>query len=290
MKLEDNAFRGQTPWFGPFLSRYSCRVSSTGERLASGKTYQVQAFIFDKDGILLRRGVLGRISAAGGATFNLDQLCNGIPEDTEGCVALLTTDPDESEFKLLAETWMIRFVDNNALVGVINSATAPFINHPGKTGKRSRYRMVSQAIDLNSDMCPVSCHINASANPGYDTSSSFRVKVYNNNGEVLTSRPHEVRPFGCAWFDLVEEFGPSLISHLGKSGGRGAYTVESDDSAAVGYHFIFNKAKVGMAADHTRPIIKYLDMGYGEDPLKKGVGFVANARAAVSALKFTWLG
>ena len=169
---------------------------------------------------------------------------------------------------------------------VLGSGNAIMLNDVRRSGRATRYTMISQAASIDGPWRALSCHINGSADPLYDRTIEFSVCAYNAEGQVIGPEKIRVAPFGTAWIDICEIFGAALERHFASSGGKGAYTVYSDEGSAVGYHFLQNRENGTLAADHTRAIRKYMAMGYGGKFLVPPADAFGFARNSARALKF----
>lgn len=253
---------GQTPWFGPYLSdRYRMRVSTSGLGLAPGVDYRATLWLFDEGGAIVSEAEVGECAYGRGITVDITEAVSvGMAE--RGMLALLLRPIGLAPAEPITEAWTLRLIDDTGLAETVTSEAPPRINAAGPTGKRSTFRLVStQLVDTDGWRSVITVS-NPSSDPLYRKSITLRTLVFNARGDSLSASPLSVPAFGTAFLDLVDVFGDELAALLARTGGRGSCRVASDDGAAIGYHFLCGPSGQ-IAADHTRPMARYLRSGYG---------------------------
>lgn len=259
--LTNEYFGEQAPWFGPLLKGYRTIVSSATTEVPAGE-YDVTAWIWNDGGQLVAEKVLRTCRA--GELLTID-VTEEFPElsGQSGVIGILLHSRTGVSPKF-TEAWTTRFVPpNGKMTSAVITTNPPNLNFTARTGRPYFYRMCSQELALSDDWKPMSWHANVSADASYAKPISVEIEVYNHDGETLHGPRMTIPPFGALLVDLEEIFGERLREHLGKTGGRGGYMLYSTDGGAVGYHFLQHRTNYGLAIDHTRPILRYLDMGYG---------------------------
>jgi hypothetical protein len=251
----------ENPWFGPYFGVDGFRVviSSGCLQLLPGVTYALTLSIFDEEGRLRAQKEVGRCVRHRPVTVDVGWQLPDLPP-LRGMVALLLRPDSVMNVATPAEAWTVRFVGSQGFEETVVSELPPSIN---AAGKRSSFRLVSSQVLLEGDWRPLIAVSNASCDPSYDRFTTVLIEVRNADGEVIQSVTRRIAPFGTAWFDLLEVFGDGLRGLLAATGGRGSCVMYSQDTAAVGYHFLYSPEAGRLAGDHTRPMLRYITTGYG---------------------------
>lgn len=259
--LTNEYFGEEAPWFGPLLKGYRTIVSSATTDVPDGE-YDITAWIWDNAGHLLAEKVL--YTCRGKELLTIDIL-DEFPEveGKDGVIGILLHSKACVSPKFI-EAWATRFVPpSGRMTSTVITTNPANLNFPSRTGRTYSYRMCSQELSLSDQWKPMSWHANVSADASYGSSISVGLDVYNENGDKLPGPRMTIPPFGALLVDLEEIFGNQLLQHLAKTQGRGSYMLYSNDGGAIGYHYLQNRFNLELAIDHTRPILRYLDMGYG---------------------------
>ncbi len=261
MNYLDTGYFGEAlPWFGPVLKGYRAHYNSSLMGYPQGN-YELAGFLWDEQGHLLSQHVLGCFTSGDTAEIISDI---AFPEsrDVGGMIGLLLR-PLQKYDKPREPAWMTRILSSaGCLTTVIGTNSPGRSNHPERSGRKSSYRMISPELVLNDTWQSLSWHGNASANPLYSNPITLYPSVFAPDGRKLEAAPVRVPAFGSILLDLSSSLGPALRDFLGGSE-RGSYMVVSRDGGAVGYHLLRHRETGALAMDHSRPTLRYLDIGYG---------------------------
>lgn len=252
----------QTPWFGPVIEGYRSIVSSATMDLKKEFTYDLTAWVWDNAGNLLDERVLGSCKARDLLTIDV-QAEFPVIAGRSGVVGVLCH-AIGAVTPRVHENWVTRFISASGKVTTsITSGNPGNLNFPARSGRPYAYRMCSQELVSDADWKTLSWHANVSADPGYDKTIHPILVAINEQGERLESAPIAIPAFGAVLVDIEEIFGDRLRPHLKNNRGRGSYMMHAADGGAMGYHFLQRRTTGELAGDHTRPILMYLNAGYG---------------------------
>ena len=243
-------------WFGPYNGFMETTIFSLLKSIKKGVIVNIKIDIFDLNGKKLIEFVVNEVKGNLPFYFNIPR--NKKIKNIKGSVGVSII----SGKNLIPDTWMMILKQDNELIGLINSATAPNLNQINN--KQKRYRMLSGAINLSQDVISESYHINRSINKKYDKIAEFEISVYDTSGEIISKYFEYVKPNGTGIVNINE----LLIKDKNFNKNIGFYTVISHNVSAIGYHMILNKNNNQMACDHTRPLVTYLNMSYGQENFK----------------------
>jgi len=239
-------------------------LSSALKSWPASADYDLVAWLFDASGaIVAGKTVLEGRRAGRPVTLNLREHFPAIPP-MRGMVALLLRAVDSAaELPSSPETWAFRILTQRGISEIIATDSSMSVNFPERSGRRGVFRLFSGALVAGGAWRSVAYILNPSANVDYSTTVHLRAIAFNEQGERLEADAGRVPPFGAAWIDLSELFGPQLETLLARSGGRGSYVMASDDASCFAYHFLYAPETRELAGDHTRPLMAYLPKGYG---------------------------
>ena len=246
-------------WFGPMLIEPGMRVvaSSSGLHLPPGSHYRVTATAFAEDGQLISSQRIADVQPREPVLVDVATLTD--LTETRGMLALTHRELNDDR-RPVTEPWTLRFVSDDGVQETIVAESPPMINaKPGSTP----FRLTSSEAYVGEGWSPVAVVHNASVDPGYQRHLTLDVVVFDANGRSMQAGPIQVPPFGTAWIDLLELCGSDLVDLLAPTGLRGSYTIASREGSGVGYHLLRNSSVGGLAADHTRPMLRYISRGYG---------------------------
>lgn len=259
-------FRNQVPWYGPYIgdAGYDIVLSSALKTWPASADYDLLGWLFDATGkIVAGKAVLEGRRAGLPVSLNLCEHFPTVPP-MRGMVALLLRAVDSAaELPPSPETWAFRILTQRGISEIIATDSSTSVNFPERSGRRGVFRLFSGALIADGAWRSVAYILNPSANVDYSTTVRLRAIAFNERGERLEADAGRVPPFGAAWIDLSELFGPELGTLLARSNGRGSYVMTSDDASCFAYHFLYSPETRELAGDHTRPLMAYLPKGYG---------------------------
>jgi len=278
-------FAGQTPWFGPYFGDRRTIISSPGDGLPEGITYRVISWVFDDDGRLVAECDHGTRQAFEPVTYDLSEVYAEVAL-TRGMLAILIV-PDNPavEVPALNQAWTLRLLDADGLSDLLVSEIVRGINFPEATGRKGWFRLLSPELCIQEDWQSLACILNVSANPDYDRAIRLEVFVFNDRGETVETQRVDIPPFGAYWLDSAYLLDDTMTDRLGEHC-RGSYVATSTDGQAISYHFLYNATTGDIAADHTRPVMRYLRMPYGVTKFGIDQSRRFKVRALASFLKF----
>ena len=259
-------FSGQPLWYGPYLDDGPNHLMASSETvgLPRDQDYVMAGWVFDGAGMLAAEvELVARWPGDRPFAFNLREAFADCGV-RRGTLALLRRPADRNAtVRHAPQTWTMRILNGTAVTEVMATGSVPGLNFPESTGRRPTFHLCSSALTVGGNWRSIATIHNASANPAYDTTVRLKVSAFNEKGDRLTVEGLSVPPFGSLWLDVPEVFGTDLEQLLAASGGRGAYTVESQEGGCIAYHFMHDPQTGRWAGDHTRPTAYYLDRGYG---------------------------
>jgi hypothetical protein len=274
----------QTPWFGPLIEGYRSVLNTELHFLPPGE-FELIVWLWENSGVFVGERVIGVFKAENTVTVDLGEL---FPDVTwRGGMIGATFRALNGVTPHFGIPFYTRFYRRDGhLAAIINSSNAKNLNHFARTGRKNTYRMCSQQTYVNDEWRPLSWHANVSSDPNYDVALKASVMVFNERGEKLSAPPIVIPPFGALLADIEAIFEGRLQEHLSRTGGRGSLAVTANDGGAIGYHFLQRRKTMELAGDHTRPVWKYLNMGYGASKATTDRSLGNYVRSAKSFLKF----
>lgn len=251
----------QTPWFGPIIEGYNTVLNTEMHFLPPGG-HELTMWAWDNAGRIMGEKVIGTFTAEDTVTLDIGAIFQEMRG--RGGVIGLTFHGGTRSAAYYGMSFYSRFYRADGhLAAVVNSSNAKDLNHVARSRRKYTYRMCSQQMFSDAEWRPLSWHANVSADPLYTTEIDCTVTLYNERGERLTAPNLKIAPFGALLVDIEALFEGDLLRHLASGGGRGSLTVTAENGGAIGYHFLQRRASLELAGDHTRPVWKYLNMGYG---------------------------
>jgi hypothetical protein len=218
-------------------------------------------------------------------TYDLSEVYAGASL-TRGLLAILMVPNDPTiEVPALNQPWTLRLLRADGLSDLLVSEIVRGINFPEATGRKGWFRLLSPELCSQGDWQSLACILNVSANPGYDRSIRLEVNAFDDRGKTVATQRVEIPPFGTYWLDSATLLDDAMIDRLGANR-RGSYVATSSDGQAVSYHFLYNATTGDIAADHTRPVMRYLRMPYGVTKFSIDQSLRFKARAIASFVKF----